>query len=833
MKAQTKMIAASLVVIMLALSAVGGVTYSWFSDSEEAEITITTGSISISAEITGGTFSDLSTKYTYDATSNKIGPVTITKDNDGNEAITINNLAGGTNLKLEYKITITSSFDFVYVPTYNVESPSGLASPFTITGMDKQNGSASSSPFVIDEVIEIDVGSMGNEYMGKSFKITLSFNAYQANTPESDLPQSFVSSVEKQKIDSSEERTITSINVEDEKTQSVSLTIPANSFSGTRDISVTALSEVAPKDTSYIVMMTAQNGEILGGIDVDLDGATLSKDAKVCIIIDGIYEPANLAIYHKGEKVTADFEVTYENENTVVSFNAKDFSAYYVVKEPCVWDGKVPTEMPETLVVDGGNCIVYVKDAAAFAYLSTLSEKWADLYTDGNGRTYTNYANGTGVNYYYSDKWTVSLEVDIDLNNHEIDPVSVVIGESTGSSTFNGNNHVIRNINTGTGLFANDNRITYADLSLENVKATNGALTGSSLTSISNVAVKGATISGVDYVGGLVGYMYGNVTGCKVIDSSVTATGKEAGGLIGYIASSTGDGKVTGNEVLDVSITAGNRAGGLVAQVNVGVKVYDNSVENVTITAEDISTYLPGAVVSNALEPKNVHDNKVTNVITLTPVSTADDLVAALEKGCGVRFKDDISINPASMSNAYGTTGINVKNGQTIDGNGHTLDIKGAGGTWDSGINTTGGLIKDLTVRGSFRGIFINHNSTHSEPVILENVIIDGTTYTISCDQGKNQRFEAYDSTFKGWTSYAATTGDTKFVNCYFGEGSGYAFCRPYAPTEFVGCEFEAGFKLDPRAAVTFENCTLYKFALTKDNIAELVTSNIANATVK
>lgn len=47
------------------------------------------------------------------------------------------------------------------------------------------------------------------------------------------------------------------------------------------------------------------------------------------------------------------------------------------------------------------------------------------------------------------------------------------------------------------------------------------------------------------------------------------------------------------------------------------------------------------------------------------------------------------------MSNAYGTTGINVKNGQTIDGGGHILDIKGAGRTWVSGINTIEGV--DLT----------------------------------------------------------------------------------------------------------------------------------------
>ena len=211
----------------------------------------------------------------------------------------------------------------------------------------------------------------------------------------------------------------------------------------------------------------------------------------------------------------------------------------------------------------------------------------------------------------------------------------------------------------------------------------------------------------------------------------------------------------------------------------------------------------------------------------------ADSLIAALEAGEDVVLTNDVKIDPASMSNAYGTTGINVKQGQTIDGQGYTLDIKGAGGTWDSGINTTGGLIQNITVTGSFRGIFINHNSTYSETVVLKNVIIDGTTYTISCDQGMNQNLEAYNSTFNGWTSYAATIGTVKFDGCSFGEGNGYAFCRPYAPTEFVGCNFEAGYKLDPRAAVTFENCTIGGVALTAENLATLVTGNIANATVK
>ena len=194
-----------------------------------------------------------------------------------------------------------------------------------------------------------------------------------------------------------------------------------------------------------------------------------------------------------------------------------------------------------------------------------------------------------------------------------------------------------------------------------------------------------------------------------------------------------------------------------------------------------------------------------------TAVKTADELVEALAAKKNVVFLNDIKIEPASMSNAYGATGINVKNGQTIDGNGYTLNIKGAGGTWDSGINTTGGTIKNLTVTGSFRGIFINHTSEHSEKVVLENVTIggNGTVYTISCDQGLYQGIEATNCTFNGWTSFAKTAGEAKFVNCNFGEGSGYKYCRPYSNTEFVGCTFCPGYAVDTtRATVTFTDCT-------------------------
>ena len=211
---------------------------------------------------------------------------------------------------------------------------------------------------------------------------------------------------------------------------------------------------------------------------------------------------------------------------------------------------------------------------------------------------------------------------------------------------------------------------------------------------------------------------------------------------------------------------------------------------------------------------------------------TVTDLSEALAKGNDVLLANDIAVAKADAgSNGYGATGISQTNGGVIDGNGNDISVN-AWETWDSAINTTGGTIKNINVTGGMRGIFVNHNSTNNSKVILENVTIDGTVYTISCDQGTNQGLEAYNSTFNGWTSYAATIGAVKFDGCSFGEGQGYAYCRPYAVTEFVSCDFAAGYAIDNVAAVTFENCTFGGVALTAANLADLV-SKPANATLK
>ena len=208
--------------------------------------------------------------------------------------------------------------------------------------------------------------------------------------------------------------------------------------------------------------------------------------------------------------------------------------------------------------------------------------------------------------------------------------------------------------------------------------------------------------------------------------------------------------------------------------------------------------------------------------------TTADELREALKDSQNVVLYADVFTTDAE-SNGYGATGINV-NGGIFDGNGYKLVVEGATSTWDSAVAIKGGTIKNLTVAKGFRGIFIKEGT---EKVVLENVVVDGPTYTISCDSAGKQGIEAYNSTFNGWTSYAGTIGTAKFVGCSFGKGAGYNFSRPYAPTEYVNCNFAEGHAIDARAAVTFKNCTFNGVALTADNLATLVVGGRDKATVK
>ena len=190
-----------------------------------------------------------------------------------------------------------------------------------------------------------------------------------------------------------------------------------------------------------------------------------------------------------------------------------------------------------------------------------------------------------------------------------------------------------------------------------------------------------------------------------------------------------------------------------------------------------------------------------------------------------------VSASETNANSGYGATGVTVTDGAVLDGMGNTLTVTNAGGTWDCVVAAKGGTIKNLTVAGAMRGIFM---PGANGDVYIDNVIFKDVIYTFNSDAG-NKNYGVYisNSTLNGWTSHSDAHKEVVYTNCNFGEGSGYAYCRPYGPTSFVGCAFEAGFEIDARGKITFENCTLGGVALTAENLATLVTSRVENASIK
>jgi hypothetical protein len=277
-----------------------------------------------------------------------------------------------------------------------------------------------------------------------------------------------------------------------------------------------------------------------------------------------------------------------------------------------------------TLTPNGNNSKIIVNDKEGFLNLTKLFADWTDLFTDGNGTTLTNYANGAGVDYYYSGRWTVSLEADIDLNNETINPVAIKHPVSAGKPTFDGSNHTIKNakIVTSTstqneaGLF-NASSFSMKNLKLDNIHVTGsnvgnstaGVLAGSNNSGVENITVTNSSVTGGKYTGGVVGYGYTSITGCN-LNSVTVKGGYKLGGLIGYICADSGNNNdVTGNTLTDCKVDG------------IGGDVY----------AGGKSEYIIGKLVGNYNCDGTCNNNTITNMFT-----SATENIGKIEDGMTV-----------------------------------------------------------------------------------------------------------------------------------------------------------------------------------------------------
>ena len=178
MKAEMKAVVASLVVIALALTAVSGVTYSWFSVEEKAQIEVTTGNIALNMD---GSLSVAVYEY------GKVEPIsTITPEPvSGTYTFNVVNLKDNDTIKVSVpKITIDNTIDVKYYEKLIIkEGDSETTEFFTVTGLNSDARAISadaSDKSVATHEISILFDS-DNRGMDKNYSISISFIAIQAN----------------------------------------------------------------------------------------------------------------------------------------------------------------------------------------------------------------------------------------------------------------------------------------------------------------------------------------------------------------------------------------------------------------------------------------------------------------------------------------------------------------------------------------------------------------------------------------------------------------------------------------------------------------------------
>ena len=191
---------------------------------------------------------------------------------------------------------------------------------------------------------------------------------------------------------------------------------------------------------------------------------------------------------------------------------------------------------------------------------------------------------------------------------------------------------------------------------------------------------------------------------------------------------------------------------------------------------------------------------------------------------------DNIEGDVTTTSVAGGNAGALV-DGKILDGNGYTININTPKqSTHDCVFFTKGGTIKNVTIGGQFRGIYMTNLTSD---LYLDNVVLDNVGYTFNNNTSNcTKNIIVTNSTLNGWTSYGSGDYEVSFTNCKFGKGTGawsYAYIRPYTTTTLTNCNFETGFILDMSAlesadkTLTITNCTLNGVPLTASNIVTML----------
>lgn len=254
------------------------------------------------------------------------------------------------------------------------------------------------------------------------------------------------------------------------------------------------------------------------------------------------------------------------------------------------------------------------------------------------------------------------------------------------------------------------------------------------------------------------------------------------------------------NFVIELPVWAGNE--------------YQTRTTTMAITVE--------AVQGNANNDGDVETVEFFDKFAVDYIDNFANELAASKSGETVRLTEDLTGLDYSV----------VVNGVNLDGQGKTITFDNpATDATNHGIITSGGDIKNITIRGNkngeygFRALIIN--GTVDSDIRVENANLYGTYALNTTTPTGAYALYANDSTFNGWTSYA-NIAKAVFTDCEFNKHADLAVIRPYVDTEFVDCKFDEEFVItrnagDPSFTITLDSCYAGGVKVTAENFQTLL----------
>jgi len=288
------------------------------------------------------------------------------------------------------------------------------------------------------------------------------------------------------------------------------------------------------------------------------------------------------------------------------------------------------------LAVDETANTVTVSTPAQFKAISEYSNSAAD--TEAYPRNFA--------------KWTIVIADDLDMTGIQWQPLINFNGNMQGTLKADGTTPVISHLTVAVsekaGLCANSATGKFSDLTIAESSFTNtnkstgayaGAFAANGFTSdFENCDVINTTVSGVRFVGGVVGYSYGDITDCDVanctIESNTNAIGKlrgygdNIGGIVGLLC----EGKMTVSNctVKDTEVIGLRQVGGIAGGVMYDNTIIKCTVSNTTIKATGTTSIIDptatacaggfvGQLASQAAgQPITVTGNTISGTSTVT-----------------------------------------------------------------------------------------------------------------------------------------------------------------------------------------------------------------------